>query len=102
MNAELLPRLAELGLSGALIWSLVCRARLMDKDTPLRARMQHASLMAAAVFGPLSGEYSTILWAAGVTAFLILEKRSPVRQEVARTDLEYVHVLPRGFKGVPR
>ena len=100
MNADLFPRLAELGLSGALIWSLVCRARLMDKDTPLRARMQHAALMAAALFGPLSGEYSTLLWAAGITAFLLLEKRSPVRDN-ATEDEKYVHVLP-SFRGVPR
>lgn len=101
MNAELLPRLAELGLSGALIWSLVCRARLMDKDTPLRARMQHAALMAAALFGPLSGEYSAIVWAAGVTGFLLLEKRSPVRDAVPSDEDQYVRILP-SFRGVPR
>lgn len=101
MNADLFPRLAELGLSGALIWSLVCRARLMDKETPLRARMQHAALMAAALFGPLSGEYSTLLWAAGITTFLLLEKRSPTRDQEAVNEPQYVHVLP-SFKGVPR
>lgn len=101
MNAELFPRLAELGLSGALIWSLVCRARLMDKDTPLRARMQHAALMAAALFGPLSGEYSHIVWAAGVTCFLLLERRSPVRDNVPSDEAQYVRVLP-SFRGIPR
>ena len=100
MNIDLLPRLAELGLSGALIWSLVCRARLMDSDTPLRARMQHAALMAAALFGPLSGEYSTLLWSAGITPFLLLEKRRPARDNV-QSDDGYVHVIP-SFRGVPR
>lgn len=100
MNADIFPRLAELCLSGALIWSLVCRARLMDSNTPFRARMQHASLMAAALFGPLSGEYSTIIWAAGVTTFLLIEKRSPVRDN-ASEDEKSVHVLP-SFRGVPR
>ena len=101
MTADLLPRFAELGFSGALIWSLVCRARLMDKDTPLRARMQHAALMAAALFGPLSGDYSTLLWAAGITTFLLLEKRSPVRDAVPSDEAQYVYVLP-SFRGVPR
>jgi hypothetical protein len=94
--------MAQFALSGAVVWSLICRARLMDQDTRLGVRMQHGALMAAAVFSPFVGDFSTLLWGAGIASFLILEKRSPVRQEVARSDLEYVHVLPRGFKGVPR
>jgi hypothetical protein len=94
--------MAELALSCAVVWSLICRARLMDQDTRLGVRMQHFALMAAAVCSPFVGEFSTLLWGAGIASFLILEKRGPVRQEVARSDLEYVHVLPRGFKGAPR
>lgn len=93
---------AEVALSCAVVWALICRGRLMDQGTRLSVMMQHGSLMGAALFAPLVGDFSPLLWGAGIASFLILERRSPVRQEVARSDLEYVHVLPRGFKGVPR
>jgi hypothetical protein len=94
--------MTEFALSGAVVWSLICRARLMDHETRFGVRIQHGALMAAAVFSPFVGEFSTLLWGAGIASFLILERRSPVRQEVARSDLEYVHILPRDFRGVPR
>lgn len=84
--------MAQIALSGAVVWSLICRARLMDKSTKLIVRLQHLALMGAAVFAPLVGEYSPILWAFGIAAFLLMERRSPTRD--AGCNDGYVHIIP--------
>lgn len=64
----------HLALVGAVFWSVVCRARLMDAETSITVRVQHGALNAAALFSlaPMPDAWRAPIFAAGVAVFLLL------------------------------
>lgn len=62
----------------AVAWTIICRARNMTRDTPLRARLQHWLAVSFAVFSlPVLAD-SQLLLGAALCAHLWAEARQPV------------------------